>query len=78
MRDQNYPSNNALLATRTTQGEVGVNSVLLNLLTGIVYKRKYSKYKFNFLHIQNGESTAGKYFRVSWREVSASYMLAFH
>jgi outer membrane cobalamin receptor len=57
MRDQNYPSNNALLATRTTQGEVGVNSVLLNLLTGIVYKRKYSKYKFNFLHIQNGEST---------------------
>ena len=61
MRDQNDPSNNALLATRTTQGEVGVNSVLLNLLTGIVYKRKYSKYKFNFLHIQNGESTAGKY-----------------
>ena len=61
MRDQNNSSNNNLLATRTTLGEVGVNSVLLNLLTGIVYKRENSKYKFNFLHIQNGESTAGKY-----------------
>ena len=61
MRDQNNASNNDLLATRTTLGEVGVNSVLLNMLTGLVYKRENSKYKLNFLHIQNGESTAGKY-----------------
>jgi len=61
MRDQNNASNNDLLATRTTLGEVGVNSVLLNVLTGLVYKRENSKYKLNFLHIQNGESTAGKY-----------------
>ena len=61
MRDQNNVSNNDLLATRTTLGEVGVNSVLLNVLTGLVYKRENSKYKLNFLHIQNGESTAGKY-----------------
>ena len=26
-----------------------------------VYKREKSKYKLNFIHIQNGESTAGKY-----------------
>ena len=61
MRDQNNASNNDLLATRTTLGEVGVNSVLLNVLTGLVYKRENSKYKLSFLHIQNGESTAGKY-----------------
>ena len=61
MRDQNNASNNDLLATRTTLGEVGVNSVVLNLLAGLVYKREDSKYKLNFLHIQNGESTAGRY-----------------
>ena len=61
MRDQNNASNNELLATRTTLGEVGVNSVVLNLLAGLVYKREDSKYKLNFLHIQNGESTAGRY-----------------
>lgn len=61
IRDQNNASNNDLLATRTTLGEVGVSSVLLNVLTGLVYKRENSKYKLNFLHIQNGESTAGKY-----------------
>ena len=61
MRDQNNASNNDLLATRTTLGEVGVNSVVLNVLTGLVYKRENSKYKLNFLHIQNGESTAGRY-----------------
>jgi len=61
MRDQNNASNNDLLATRTTLGEVGVNSVLLNVLTGLVYKRENSKYKLSFLHIQNGESIAGKY-----------------
>ena len=61
MRDQNNASNNDLLATRTTLGEVGVNSVVLNLLAGLVYKREDSKYKLNFLNIQNGESTAGRY-----------------
>lgn len=61
MKDQNNSSNNVLSATRTTQGQVGTNSVLLNALAGVVYKREKSKYKLNFIHIQNGESTAGKY-----------------
>ena len=34
---------------------------MLSTLAGIVYKREQAKYKLNFLHIQNGESTAGLY-----------------
>jgi hypothetical protein len=41
------------------RGDYGVNSVLLAGMTGIALKTKASKYKLNFLHIQNGESKAG-------------------
>ena len=61
MRDQNNSSVNELVGTRTSEGVEGKNTVLLSSLAGIVYKRDNSKYKVNFLHIQNGESSAGLY-----------------
>ncbi|OWW26415.1 TonB-dependent receptor [Zobellia sp. OII3] len=43
---------------RRQQGDVGSNNVLASVLTGLSYKTGKSKYKLNFLHIQNGESRA--------------------
>ncbi len=40
-------------------GDYGVNNVLLGGLAGIALKTDASKYKLNFLHLQNGESKAG-------------------
>lgn len=40
-------------------GDYGVNNVLLGGLAGIAMKTESSKYKLNFLHLQNGESKAG-------------------
>lgn len=61
IRDENNSSINELLGTRRSNGIEGKNNVLLSTLAGIVYKRELAKYKFNVLHIQNGESTAGIY-----------------
>lgn len=41
------------------KGDYGVNSVLLGGMAGIALKTNASKYKINFLHLQNGESKAG-------------------
>lgn len=40
-------------------GNYGVTSVLASGLAGIALKSKRSKYRLNFLHLQNGESQAG-------------------
>jgi hypothetical protein len=42
-------------------GDYGVNNVLVGGLAGIAMKTKASKYKLNFLHLQNGESKAGTF-----------------
>ncbi len=47
-----------LNADRTQQGERGENNVLVSALGGLTYKTDQSKYRFNVLHIQNGESGA--------------------
>lgn len=49
---------NDLRIDRLQQGQLGNNNVLLSGLAGISFKTKKSKYKLNFLHIQNGESEA--------------------
>ena len=48
-----------LFKNRIQKGRLGENSVILSAMTGLSYKTNLSKYKFNFLHIQNGESSAG-------------------
>ncbi len=50
---------NELEALQIQSGNYGVNSVLLGGIAGIALKTKASKFKLNFLHLQNGESKAG-------------------
>ncbi len=59
--DPNDTSEFELVPTRTSVGTESSNNVLLNGLAGLTYKTDFSKYKLNFLHIQNGESTSGFY-----------------
>lgn len=42
----------------TREGKMGVKNALISGLAGIAFKTKQSKYKLNFLFLQNGESTA--------------------
>jgi TonB-dependent receptor len=50
---------NELEALQVQTGDYGVNSVLLGGLAGIAMKTKSSKFKLNFIHLQNGESKSG-------------------
>jgi len=50
---------NELEALQIQSGNYGVNSVLLGGIAGIALKTKASKFKLNFLHLQNGESKSG-------------------
>ena len=52
---------NELEVLQKQSGNYGVNSVLLGGLAGIALKTKSSKYKLNFLRLQNGESKAGTF-----------------
>jgi len=57
-RKDTDPSIYQLNTDRTQQGEGGINEVLISGIAGLSYKTAKSKYKFNLLHIQNGESQA--------------------
>lgn len=49
---------NELRTDRLQQGELGANNVLLTAMAGVSLKSDQSKYRFNALHVQNGERTA--------------------
>lgn len=42
-------------------GQIGEQSVLIGALGGLAYKTKLTKYRFTVMHLQNGESRAGKF-----------------
>ncbi|SFU28519.1 TonB-dependent receptor [Pustulibacterium marinum] len=50
-----------LRSDRLRTGASAQNTVLLSGLAGLSYKTEKSKYKFNVLHIQNGEDNAAVY-----------------
>lgn len=43
------------------KGNLGVTNVMLSTMAGIALKTKYSKYRLNILHLQNGEKRAGTF-----------------
>ncbi|NNF82155.1 MAG: TonB-dependent receptor [Flavobacteriaceae bacterium] len=59
IRNNNDASDVDLKEVLISNGQEGLNNIILNGLAGIVFKTSDSKFKFNALHIQNGESTAG-------------------
>lgn len=50
-----------LEALERQRGDFGVNNVLAGGIAGIALKLKSSKFKLNFLHLQNGETKAGEF-----------------
>lgn len=46
-------------ALETRKGDYGVRNVLLGGMGGLAIKSEKSKYRVNFMHLQNGESKAG-------------------
>ena len=59
---QNETSQTELIPFERQTGNYGVNNVILGYLGSISLKSKSDKFRFNILHIQNGESKAGKFF----------------
>ena len=45
----------------TQNGEIGERNVLVGLLGGLAFKTNYSKVRLMLMHLQNGESRAGKF-----------------
>ena len=50
-----------LVANKKTSGELGKNNISLSLMAGAGLKVNNSSYKVNLLHLQNGETKAGKF-----------------
>ena len=50
-----------LAPQRTLAGSLGRNNATVSGLAGLSLKTEKSKYRLNFLHIQNGESTASQF-----------------
>ena len=59
---QNETSQTELIPFERQTGNYAVNNVILGYLGSIALKSKSDKFRFNILHIQNGESKAGKFF----------------
>ncbi len=72
---EKYPDKDTyqLESTMNQTGSLGVTNIILNALGGITYKTKKSKYKFNILHIRNGEKDAGLF----WQDVHGSDFVVF-
>lgn len=56
------PNSNELVLAYTQDGTVARSNVLLAGMAGLAYKTSNSKFKFNFMRLQNGESTAAQFF----------------
>ncbi|MEL7145338.1 MAG: TonB-dependent receptor, partial [Bacteroidota bacterium] len=55
------PSVNEFQRAFTQRGALGRNNVLLGGMAGLAYKTQNAKYKFNYMRLQNGESSAGQF-----------------
>ncbi len=66
------PDENELVLRTERNGDYGVNNLFLNGLAGFAVKTKKSKYRFNIIHLQNGESTAG-IFDFTSRDVGSDF-----
>ena len=64
-RKGNLPSQYELQADRTQEGSLAVSNVFMSGLFGYSIKDDNDKYRFNVMHLQNGESRAGKFVETS-------------
>ncbi len=64
-RKGNQPDEYNLLADRTQRGSLAVSNVFMSGLYGYSVKDADDKFRFNVMHLQNGESRAGKFVETS-------------
>lgn len=64
-RKGNQPDEYNLLADRTQKGSLAVSNILMSGLYGYSIKDADDKFRFNVMHLQNGESRAGKFIETS-------------
>ena len=64
-RKGNLPDQYQLLADRTQEGALAVSNVFMSGLFGYSIKDDNDKYRFTVMHLQNGESRAGKFTETS-------------
>lgn len=57
-RKDTNPDQYEVNVDRTQSGDLGTNTVLVNGLLGLTFKTDRSKYRFNAMHIQNGDQRA--------------------
>ena len=63
---------NEMEARVVQKGDMGINNVLMSGMGGIAIKTTNSKFRFNVLHLQNGESSAG-IFQYSSKDQGADF-----
>lgn len=66
------PNETELVLRSQTIGNYGVNNVFLTGLAGFAIKTKSSKFRINYIHLQNGESKAG-IFDFTSRDVGSEF-----
>jgi hypothetical protein len=66
------PDETELVLRAQTVGNYGVNNVFLSGLAGFAIKTKNSKFRINYIHLQNGESKAG-IFDFTSRDVGSEF-----
>lgn len=52
---------NELIYANNQTGQYGERNILIGALAGVAYKTNYSKIRLSIMHLQNGESRAGKF-----------------
>ncbi len=72
---EKYPDRDIyeLESTMNQTGSLGTTNVILSALGSVTYKTQKNKYKFNVLHIRNGEKNAGMF----WQDVHGSDFVVF-
>ncbi len=66
------PNETELVLRSQTVGNYGVNNVFLSGLAGFAIKTKSSKFRINYIHLQNGESKSG-IFDFTSRDVGSEF-----
>ena len=64
-RKGNLPTQYNLQADRTQVGSLAINNIFMSGLFGYSIKDDNDKYRFNVMHLQNGESRTGKFTETS-------------
>ena len=61
--DSSSTFDDTLQKNRIQYGDLGINNVLISTIGGVSLRTEKAKYKLTAMHLQNGESSAAKYYQ---------------